>query len=279
MKLLSFIYKEKQSFGALVGDAIVDLGRHSQYSSLYQVIQAGEIGTLKNIVNKMKPDFKLADVVLTLPMPDAHTYICVGRNYKGHVAEANAALPDFPSIFLRMPSSFVASGASIVRPKVSSDFDYEGELAIVIGKSGRHIAPDDALSHIMGYTILMDGSIRDYQFKHCLVVGKNFYSSGSIGPWIVTSDEVGDPSRLALRTRLNDKEVQHTMTDDFIFDIPFLINYISTFTELRPGDIIATGTPEGVGFARKPSLWLKKGDKLEVEISNIGVLTNFVIDE
>lgn len=279
MKLLSFTHRGRKSFGALTGESIVDLGSFSNYSTMLQAIEAGAVYELIKIAKNTAPDIRLVDVELDVPLPDARNYICVGRNYKGHVAEAHAALPEYPSIFVRLGNSFVPSGQSIQRPKVSGDFDYEGELAVVIGKGGRHILREHAISHIMGYTMLMDGSIRDYQFKHCLVVGKNFFASGSVGPWIVTADEIDDPSRLELRTRLNGIEVQHTMTDDFIFDIPYIINYISTFTELQPGDIIATGTPEGVGFARKPPLWLKAGDHLEVEISKIGILSNTVIDE
>jgi len=218
-------------------------------------------------------------VTLLTPVPDADNIFCIGRNYKGHVAEGNAKVPDFPSMFIRLKSSIVAHDMPLIRPKVSGDFDYEGELALVIGKGGRHIPRNDALSHVAGYSILMDGTIRDYQFKHCLTVGKNFVATGSFGPWLVTADEVGDPTQLELRTRLNDAEVQHSKTDDLIFDIPAIIAYISAYTRLAPGDVIATGTPEGVGFARKPPLWMKPGDTLEIEISKIGILRNKVVAE
>jgi 2-keto-4-pentenoate hydratase/2-oxohepta-3-ene-1,7-dioic acid hydratase in catechol pathway len=214
-----------------------------------------------------------------MPLPDVDNIYCVGRNYKGHVAEGNQKLPDYPSTFLRTKVSMVPHGGNLVRPKVSGDFDYEGELAFVVGKGGRHIKRADALSHIAGYTILMDGSIRDYQFKHCLIIGKNFFATGAIGPWMVTADEVGDPTQLDLATRLNGQQVQHTKTDDLIFDIPHIIEYLSSITPLLPGDIVATGTPEGVGFARKPPLWMKAGDTLEIEISKIGILRNPVIAE
>ena len=225
------------------------------------------------------PDHRLADVTLLTPLPDVDNLICIGRNYKGHLAEANLKLPDFPSTFIRLKSSIVAHDEALVCPRVSSDFDYEGELAVVIGKGGRHIRREDALSHIAGYSIVMDGSIRDYQMGHCLVVGKNFFATGSFGPCLVTSDEVGDPTQLLLSTRLNGVEVQHTQTDDLIFDIPYLISYISSWMPLSPGDVISTGTPEGVGFTRKPALWLKPGDTLEVEISRIGLLRNTVVAE
>jgi 2-keto-4-pentenoate hydratase/2-oxohepta-3-ene-1,7-dioic acid hydratase in catechol pathway len=182
-------------------------------------------------------------------------------------------------MYLRLDTSVVAHNENLISPKVSTQFDFEGELAIIIGKPGRHIKRADALSYIAGYSIFMDGSIRDFQFQHSLTAGKNFYATGSFGPYFVTSDEVGDPTQLDLKTRLNGIEVQHTKTDDLIFDIPCLIEYISSYTNLLPGDVIATGTPEGVGFARTPPLWMKAGDHLEVEISKLGTLSHLVIDE
>ena len=279
MKLASFRRGPTRSYGAVTGDGIIDLGKRLKYPTLYAALAAHALDEVKAAARGASADYALADIKLLLPMPDAPNYFCVGRNYKGHVAEVNGTLPPFPSMFLRLPSSLVACGEPIVRPTVSGDFDFEGELALVIGKGGRHIKQADALSHIAAYTIFMDGSIRDYQFKHCLTVGKNFFATGSVGPWIVTADEIGDPGQLDLRTRLNGVEVQHTKTDDFIFDIPTIIAYISAFTPLKPGDIIATGTPEGVGFARKPPLWMKPGDTLEVEISKIGILRNSVVAE
>ena len=227
----------------------------------------------------MQPDYKLAEITLAVPVPDAGKIICIGRNYKAHVAEANAKLPEKPSVFIRSLDSFVASGQALVRPRASTSYDYEGELTLVIGKPGRHITREAALSHIAGYTCMNEGCMRDFQFEHSLTVGKNFYHSGSLGPWMVTADEIPDPSQLMLSTRLNGQEVQHAKTDGLIFDIPEIIRYLSVVLPLNPGDIIATGTPEGVGFTRKPPLWLKPGDSVEVEISGIGVLSNAVIDE
>lgn len=279
MRLASFTHGGFHSYGAVVGDAVVDLGRRLKYPTLLTALAANALDEVKVAAAGAAADLKLADVTLQVPMPDAANYFCVGRNYKGHVAEVAGKLPEFPSMFLRLARSMVATAEPIIRPIVSGDFDFEGELALVIGRGGRHIKQKDALSHVAGYSILMDGSIRDYQFKHCLTVGKNFYRSGSFGPWIVTADEIGDPTLLDLRTRLNGTEVQHTRTNDFIFDIPYIIEYISAYAMLMPGDIIATGTPEGVGFARKPPLWMKPGDALEVEISKIGILRNTVVAE
>jgi 2-keto-4-pentenoate hydratase/2-oxohepta-3-ene-1,7-dioic acid hydratase in catechol pathway len=188
--------------------------------------------------------------------------------------------PENPQVFLRLVNTLVAHNQPMVRPRISGDFDYEGELAVVIGRPGRHIAKSDALSHIFGYTCFNDGSIRDIQFKHSIAAGKNFHATGGFGPWIVTADEIPDPTRLQLVTRLKGKEVQHTGIDDLIFDIPTLISYCSDWTPLVAGDVISTGTPEGVGFARKPPLWMKPGDVVEVEIDGgIGVLRNPIIAE
>jgi 2-keto-4-pentenoate hydratase/2-oxohepta-3-ene-1,7-dioic acid hydratase in catechol pathway len=289
MKLASFSHQGRSGYGAVAADGIIDLGQRTRYPTVLAVLAADALGDIRRVVAGAGAgaDFHLSEVTLSVPLPEATTYFCVGRNYKGHVAEVSgsgaAKLPDFPSMFLRRPSSLVASGQPIVRPSVSGDFDFEGELALVIGKAGRHITPAAALEHVAAYTILMDGSIRDYQFKHCLTVGKNFDRSGSIGPWMVTAGkldgEISDPSQLELITRLNGQVVQHTRTNDFIFDIPYIVAYISAFTQLMPGDIIATGTPEGVGFARKPPLWMKAGDTLEVEIPQIGTLRNAVVAE
>jgi 2-keto-4-pentenoate hydratase/2-oxohepta-3-ene-1,7-dioic acid hydratase in catechol pathway len=278
MKLISYKLNEAVSYGVVVGDGVIDLGRRLPHLSLLAALKADAMGAIRSMATEA-PDHRLADVTLLTPLPDVDNLICIGRNYKGHLAEANLKLPDFPSTFIRLKSSIVAHDEALVCPRVSSDFDYEGELAVVIGKGGRHISREDALSHIAGYSIVMDGSIRDYQMGHCLVVGKNFFATGSFGPCLVTSDEVGDPTQLLLSTRLNGVEVQHTQTDDLIFDIPYLISYISSWMPLSPGDVISTGTPEGVGFTRKPPLWLKPGDTLEVEISRIGLLRNTVVAE
>ena len=279
MKLASFTVAGRASYGAVQGDGVVDLAQRTSYPTLLSALTANAICELKQAAAAAQSDYLLSQVQLSTPLPDADNFFCIGRNYKGHVAEGNLKLPDFPSTFLRNKRSLVAHGASLVRPSVSLDFDFEGELALVIGKGGRHIRTEDALSHVAAYSCLMDGSIRDYQFKHCLSVGKNFFSTGSFGPWLVTADEVGDPTQLDLRTRLNGVEVQHSRTDDLIFDIPYIISYLSAMTPLAPGDVIATGTPEGVGFARNPPLWMKPGDTLEVEISRIGLLRNTVVAE
>ena len=173
-------------------------------------------------------------------------------------------------MFVRFADTLVGHGGELIRPKVSDNFDFEGELACVIGKGGRHITAERALDHVAGYTCFVDGSVRDFQ-KFSVTSGKNFPGTGPLGPWLVTTDEIPDPSRLTLTTRLNGTQVQHATTDQLIYSIPQIIAFCSDFTALAPGDVIATGTPEGVGHSRKPPLWMKPGDTLEVEITGIGI--------
>jgi len=187
-------------------------------------------------------------------------------------------IPQAPSMFARLVDTLVGHEGEMIRPTVSACFDFEGELAIVIGRAGRHIRPERALDHVAGYTCFVDGSVRDYQ-KFSVTSGKNFPATGPLGPWIVTTDEITDPARLMLTTRLNGQEVQKSATDLLIYSVPQIIAFCSEFTPLVPGDVIATGTPEGVGHRRNPPLWMKPGDVLEVEISGIGTLRNRVVDE
>lgn len=280
MRIGSFLLSGRPAYGIIVDRGVVDLARRfgREYPTLRSAIAGGLLPRMRELAGE-RADVPMQDVAFEIPMPDSAKIVCIGRNYRAHVAEGDMRLPEKPSVFLRTIESFVPHGGALARPRVSEQFDYEGELAVVIGKPGRHIAGGAALSHILGYTCLNDGSVRDYQFTHSLIVGKNFFHSGSIGPWIVTAEEVPDPTQLVLRTRLNRVEVQHSGTDSLIFDIPTIISYVSAFTPLVAGDIIATGTPEGVGFARKPPLWMKAGDEIEVEISRVGVLRNSVIDE
>lgn len=220
----------------------------------------------------------LSEVRLVPPVGPSAKIVCLGLNYRNHVEETFSDLPENPSLFLKLADTLVGDGAPILRPRVSMHFDYEGEITVVIGTAGRHIAREDALSHVLGYTIMMDGSVRDYQ-KHSPSAGKNFHRSSSLGPWIVTADEIADPTQLTLATRLNGAEVQSTVASLMLYDIPTAIAYVSRWTPLAPGDVIATGTPGGVGSRRTPPLWMKAGDRIEVEVSGIGTLANPVQDE
>ncbi len=281
MKLASYEVSGRATYGASVGNGLFDLGVKfgARFPTLRAAIAGGAIADFQREIAGASPNRALADVTFLPPIPDTGKLICIGRNYKAHVAESGAKLPDFPSVFVRFPSSIVGHERPIELSRLSSDYDYEGELALVIGKPGRHIPRERALEHIAGYTCFNEACYRDFQFKHSLTIGKNFSASGSCGPWLVTSDEIPDPRALVLATRLNGVEVQHASVDELVFDIPYLISYLSDVTPLEPGDLIVTGTPDGVGFARTPPLWMKAGDVVEVEISNIGVLRNKVVAE
>ncbi len=221
---------------------------------------------------------ELAETALLPPLAAGGRLFCTGLNYKTHVAETGRDLPAQPSIFLRLAESMVGPGAPMIRPAASEQFDFEGELAVCIGRTAHRVSEAAALSHVAGYTCFNDGSVRDFQ-KFSVTAGKNFDASGAIGPWIVTADEIPDPTALVLATRLNGTEVQRSGTHMLIYPIPKLISFVSQFVTLRPGDIIATGTPAGVGARRTPPLWMRPGDMVEVDISSIGTLRNPVAAE
>ncbi len=279
MKLVSYSAAGRASFGLVQGDGIIDAGRRlgDRYPTLRAAV-AQALAQLRDLEGGAA-DIALADATLLPPITDPDKIICVGLNYRKHAAEAGLKVPEQPSLFLRLANTMVPHGGAMVCPRISTAFDFEGELALVIGKPGRHIAAADAMQHVLGYTCFNDGSVRDIQLKHSVTAGKNFVATGGIGPWIATSDEVPNVGDLTLTTRLNGQEVQHGRLDDLIFDVPTLIAYVSAFTPLVVGDVISTGTPEGVGFARKPPLFMKPGDAIEVEISRIGVLKNEIVAE
>ncbi|MDI1284552.1 MAG: fumarylacetoacetate hydrolase family protein [Reyranella sp.] len=280
MRLVSFRHAGAQKIGAVVDGGIVDLSAQSggRWTSLRAVIAAKALGELAAAAKNASADFKMDEVEWLPVIPDPEKILCIGLNYASHVGEVGRALPTVPSVFSRLHNTLVAQGSDIVRPKASIDFDFEGELAIVIGERCRHVSRASALSVVAGYTCFLDGSVRDFQ-KHSTTAGKNFPATGPLGPWMVTSDVIADPQRLELTTRLNGTVVQHDTTDHMIFDVATIIEYLSTVTWLEPGDIIATGTPDGVGMGRKPPLWMKPADKVEVEISGIGTLSVNVVDE
>ena len=276
MKFVSYEYTHGPRFGAVIGNDIIDLSDAGH--SLRSVLATGPLDNLQAVASKRKPTVALDHVVLLQVIPDAARVICIGKNYKDHAAEMGGPVAENPVLFMRTPQSLVGHRQSIVCPSASKEYDYEGELAVVIGRGGRRIPPERALSHVAGYTCFLDGSVRDYQ-KHSFTAGKNFDSSGACGPWLVPATEVPDPQNLMLTTRLNGEIVQQANTRDMIYSVAQTISYISTFTHLEPGDVISTGTPAGVGAARKPPKWLKPDDKVEVEIERIGVLANTVISE
>jgi 2-keto-4-pentenoate hydratase/2-oxohepta-3-ene-1,7-dioic acid hydratase in catechol pathway len=278
MKLLSFAADGKHWFGALRDDGVVTLNDKVAQPNLLAALAAGAIDRMRDIAQRAAPDRKLSAVKFLPVIPQPGKILCAGINYRSHAAEMARELPKQPSMFIRFADTLVGHNGELIRPQVSDHFDFEGELALVIGKGGRHIAPERALEHVAGYTCFVDGSVRDYQ-KFSVTSGKNFPGTGPLGPWLVTRDEIPDPGRLTLTTRLNGKEVQHATTDLLIYSIPQIIAFCSDFTALAPGDVISTGTPEGVGHGRNPPLWMKAGDTLEVEITGIGVLRAQVVDE
>ena len=278
MKLLSFTAGGKDFFGAVSGDGIVTLNDKIGQPDLRPLWRPDAMDAMRKAAKDSKPDHKLAEVKFLPVIPRPNKILCAGVNYRSHAAETGRELPKQPSMFVRLTDTLVGHGGEMIRPNVSDNFDFEGELTVVIGKAGRHIKAERALDHVAGYTCFVDGSVRDYQ-KFSVTSGKNFPGTGPLGPWLVTTDEIPDPSKLTLMTRLNGKEVQHATTDQLIYSIPQIIAFCSDFTALSPGDIIATGTPEGVGHSRKPPLWMKPGDTLEVEITGIGTLRTRIVDE
>jgi 2-keto-4-pentenoate hydratase/2-oxohepta-3-ene-1,7-dioic acid hydratase in catechol pathway len=278
MKLASYVVDGKPAYGAVTDDGVITLsGRLAGAPTLRDAIANDRLAEMRHLAAGT-PDRKLDGLRFLPSIPNPDKIICVGINYRAHAAEVGRELPPQPTLFARLLNTLVGHEGEMIRPKISERFDFEGELAVVIGRPGRYLKPEQALDHVAGYTCFIDGSVRDYQ-KHSVTAGKNFPSTGPLGPWIVTSDEIPDPTRLTLTTRLNGQQVQHSGTDMMIYSIPKIISYVSEFTPLLPGDIIATGTPEGVGHGRTPPLWMKAGDVLEVEISRIGILRTRIVDE
>ena len=280
MRLASFKAGGIATYGLFDGENLREPGKafRARFGDLRAVIAANELAALES--DRTGVMHKVNDVKFLPVIPMSDKVLCVGVNYRPHIEEMGRKVPDYPVVFVRFSGSQTGHGQAIVRPKVSEKFDYEGELAIIIGKRARHVARAEAFDCIAGYSCFMDGSVRDWQ-SHTpqFTAGKNFALSGSLGPWLVTRDEVPDPAELTLTTRLNGEVMQEGRVADLLFDIPMLIEYCSTFTELLPGDVIATGTPGGVGAARTPPVWLKRGDLVEVDIPKIGLLVNSVADE
>ena len=224
-------------------------------------------------------DHSWDDIGLAIPADPGARMLCAGANYhKKYPLGGNVQAPPQPVYFNKPPGTLVADGEALVRPVVSEQLDYEVELAVVIGRAGRHISPDDALRHVGGYTVLNDGSVRNWQ-RHSVAAGKNFYRSGSLGPWICTADEIGDPASLEVICRVNGEQRQRASVGEMIFSVAEVISYLSKVMPLEPGDVIATGSPEGTGGSHDPPKWLMPGDQVEFEIPGIGVLSNPVVDE
>ena len=282
MKLVSFNHDGKDGYGAVLDGGILDLSgalyQESHFASLREVFAAGPgaLTELRRLVDAGSATLGLSDVKIRMPIHNPSKIFCVGRNYYAYHEVKEDGRPEWPSIFPRFRDSFSAHDEPIIRGRDDGDqLDYEGELVVVIGKQGRHIAEKDSMSHIGGYTIANEGSVRNWigrGTQNCPV--KNQWRSGSMGPWIVTADEIADPMKLPIKTRVNGEIRQDGATDMMIFDIPFVISYISRFTRLEPGDLICTGSPGGSAIEFDPPRYLKPGDLLEVEIDGVGTLQN-----
>lgn len=281
MRYVTFEAEQGARLGAVIGDEVIDIRAVDPEAptSMKDLIRAGATFE-KDLRLRIEQDagsrLPISQCRLLPPIADASKFICLGLNYANHAKEGGHALPEYPSMFLRAPSSLIGPGQPMLVPTSSECLDYEAELVIVIGKQCRHVSEEAALDVIFGYTAFNDGSIRDYQRKTAQwTAGKNFDDTGSLGPWIVTADEVpAGANGLGIRTRLNGQTMQEANTDDMIFPVARTIAILSEIMTLEPGDLIATGTPEGVGHARKPPVWMRPGDEVTVEIDKVGSLTN-----
>ena len=282
MKLVSFSRNGQAGFGAVVGEQVVDLGAAlgSRFADLKALLAADAVGEAAAVAAERRPDFALAELELLPVIPNPGKIWCCGLNYGEHVKETNREVTEQPTFFLRVADSQVGHGQAMVRPRESVQFDYEAEMAVVIGRPGRRIAEADAGQYVAGYACYNDGSVRDWQ-RHTSqwVPGKNFWRTGGFGPWMVTADEIPFGTQMTLTTRLNGQELQRATTDMMIHSIARQIAYVSTIAPLAPGDVIVTGTPGGVGAKRNPPVWMKAGDVVEIEVDRVGVLRNPVADE
>jgi len=283
LRLAGFAAAGKTRYGLVRDDGVVDLSARNPWPTLREAIEDGALARLAESGAALPADFALADIAYALPVPHPEKIICVGVNFPDRNAEYKdgSEAPKYPSLFPRFPGSFVGHEAAILRPFVSPQLDYEGEIAIVIGKAGRHIDERDALSHIAALTLCNEGTLRDWvrHAKFNVTQGKNFEASGSIGPWLVPYEDESQIADVRLTTRVNGEVRQDDRTSRMVFGFRQLISYISTFTRLIPGDIIVTGTPTGAGARFDPPKWLVPGDVIEVEAEGIGLLRNRVADE
>jgi 2-keto-4-pentenoate hydratase/2-oxohepta-3-ene-1,7-dioic acid hydratase in catechol pathway len=283
LKIATFTAGARTSYGVVVGDGIADLAGKVSYASLLDVLRAGALGEVHKAANGAKATVALKDVTLLPPVLGPEKILCIGVNYANRNAEYkdNTEQAKYPSMFFRTPGSFTGHERPLIRPPESTQLDYEGEIALVIGKAGRRIARDKAMDHVAGYTLCNEGTIRDWtrHAKFNVTQGKNFDATGSLGPYFVSADEIEPAKPLHLTTMVNGEMRQDDTTANLIFTFPDLIAYVSTFMTLNPGDIIVTGTPVGAGARFDPPRWLKPGDVIEISVPGIGTLRNGVADE
>ncbi|PSM16408.1 fumarylacetoacetate hydrolase family protein [Nitratireductor sp. StC3] len=281
MKLMSYVTPSRASFGVADGERVYDLGCRLG-GDLVALLRDGGLERAAAVVKGASADFHLDDLCFLPVVPNPGKIVCVGLNYKAHRAEGNhdTEKPAAPSLFLRTAESQTGHGRALVIPRESDQFDFEAEMAVVIGRAGRRIPRARALEHVAGISCYNDGSVRDWQLAvNQWTAGKNFPATGSFGPWMVTADEIAPDSSLALKCRLNGQVMQDTTTDLMMFDLAEQIEHVSTFMTLNPGDVIVTGTPGGVGLRRDPPVWMKHGDTVEVELEGVGILRNTVVKE
>lgn len=280
MRCVSYEIDGRHGYGLMDGNAVfaVRSGFAARYPDLRAAVRGGALAELGASVESVSLPTDEIDFLPAIPEPGK--ILCIGVNYRPHVEEMGRDIPEYPVVFVRFPASLVGHGQPLIRPRVSSSYDYEGEVAVVIGKTARYVPRDRAWDYVAGLCPFLDGSVRDYQ-RHSgqFTPGKNFPASGAMGPALVTLDETGDPEVLGLETRVNGEVLQRGNLSELIFDVPRLIEYCSTFTRLEPGDVIATGTPGGVGAARQPPRWLTPGDTVEVDLGAAGCLRNQVVGE
>lgn len=280
MKLATVAIDGRTTWGLVEGETFRDVGvvLGARYADLKAAIAGGLAGVAEAASSASSVPVSRVSWLPVIPNPDK--ILCVGLNYETHRKETGRDEVEHPTIFARYANSQTGHLKPIVRPRVSTQLDFEGELAVIIGKAGRYISRADAMSHVVGYSCYNDGSVRDFQrHTHQFTPGKNFPDTGAFGPWMMTPDELGPLGELRLQTRLNGEVVQDALIKQMIFDIPRQIEYCSTFTRLEPGDVIVSGTPGGVGSRRQPPLWMKAGDVVEIEVERLGVLRNPITDE
>jgi 2-keto-4-pentenoate hydratase/2-oxohepta-3-ene-1,7-dioic acid hydratase in catechol pathway len=282
MKLISFTRLGEVGFGALIDDGVVDLTNQLDYGvdSIKEAIESDLLYTAEEYLEGRSPNFAMSDVTLLPVIPNPSKIICIGLNYENHRKETKRPDVEHPTIFVRYADSQVAHGQALIKPKSTERFDYEGEMAVIIGDGGRNIPEESALEHVAGFACYNDGSVRNWQ-RHTsqFTPGKTFPGTGAFGPYMVTPDEVGDYTKLPIQTRLNGEIMQDAKLSDLIFPVPRLINYVSQFTPLAAGDVIVSGTPGGVGDKREPPVYMVPGDLVEVEIGILGILANPVVGE
>ncbi len=281
VKLVSFVHQNAAGYGIVEGDGIIDLTRRigARYPDIRTLLSHDGLSEARKSAGQ-PADLKISAVRLLPPIPNPGKIFCIGLNYEDHRKETKREKTEAPAVFVRFPESQVGHDQPILRPRESTKLDFEGEIAVIIGKSGRRIPEKDTWDYVAGYSCYNDGSVRDWQWATTQwTAGKNFVATGGFGPWIVTADEIPGGTELSLVTRLNGVEMQRTTTALMVHNIPQLIAHLSIWVPLEPGDVIVSGTPAGVGGRREPPVWMKPGDVVEVEVGNVGVLRNTIADD